>query len=113
MGGLMAAGPHGGNNPAQPDPVGGGGSQQKSGQNQKPKSMLAKIIGSSWFSGIASGLISGAIVTSAITATGHSTGIRLMQMVSLAKPPTCANPGWLLQVPDDQILANSWYAQLG
>jgi hypothetical protein len=57
-------------------------------------------------------VISGAIVTFAITATGHSTGVRLLEMASLAKAPTCTNPGWLQQVPDDQILANSWYAAL-
>jgi hypothetical protein len=102
----------GGQNPAQPDPAGGGGSQHQSGKAPKPQSKFAKIAKSSWVSGIASGLISGAIVTFAITATGHSTGVRLLQMVSLAKAPTCANPGWLQQVPDDQILANSWYAQL-
>lgn len=106
----MAVRPDAGNNPAQPDPVGGTGPQAKPGKDPKPKSMLAKIVGSPWFSGIVSGVISGTIVTFAITATGHSTGVRLLQMVSLAKPPTCTNPGWLMQVPDDQILANSWYA---
>jgi len=102
----------GGQNPAQPDPAGGDGSQHQCGKAPKPQSKFAKIAKSSWVSGIASGLISGAIVTFAITATGHSTGVRLLQMVSLAKAPTCANPGWLQQVPDDQILANSWYAAL-
>jgi hypothetical protein len=111
-GAFMAVRPDAGNNPAQPDQVGEPGSQEKCGKDPKPKSMLAKIVGSPWFSGIVSGLISGAIVTFAITATGHSTGVRLLQMVSGAKPPTCTNPGWLLQVPDDQILANSWYASL-
>lgn len=57
-----------------------------------------------------SGVISGAIVTFAITATGHSTGMRIWQMVHGTKSPSCADPGWLLQVPDDPILANSWYA---
>jgi hypothetical protein len=109
-GALMAVRPDAGSNPAQPDPADGTGPQGKSGKDQKPKSMLAKIVGSPWFSGIVSGVISGAIVTFAITATGHSTGVRLLQMVRLAKPPTCTNPGWLMQVPDDQILANSWYA---
>jgi hypothetical protein len=31
-------------------------------------------------------------------------------MTHLTGSPSCNNPGWLLQVPDDQILANSWYA---
>jgi len=35
-----------------------------------------------------------------------------MQMMHQAKPPSCTDPGWLLRVPDDQILANSWYAAL-
>jgi hypothetical protein len=106
----MAVRPHAGSNPAQPDPADGPSSQEKPGKALKPKSRFAKIASSSWFSGIASGLISGAIVTFAITATGHSTGVRLLEMATLAKAPTCTNPGWLLQVPDDQILANSWYA---
>jgi hypothetical protein len=108
----MAVRPDAGDNPAQPDAVGGTGPQKKPGKDPKPKSMPRKIVGSPWFSGIVSGVISGAIVTFAITATGHSSGVRLLQMVRLAKPPTCTNPGWLMQVPDDQILANSWYAQL-
>jgi hypothetical protein len=109
----MAARPaDGGHNHAQPDPAGGADPQHQSGKDPKPQPKLAKITKSSWVSGIASGLISGAIVTFAITATGHSTGVRLLQVASLAKPPTCTNPGWLLQVPDDQILANSWYATL-
>jgi hypothetical protein len=33
-------------------------------------------------------------------------------MAQLASQPSCTDPGWLLQVPDDQILANSWYASL-
>jgi hypothetical protein len=106
-GALMAVGPHAGNNHAQPEPAGERGARQKSGKDPKPKSMTRKIVGSPWFSGIVPGVISGAIVTFAITATGHSSGVRLLQMVRLAKPPTCTNPGWLMQVPDDQILANS------
>ena len=65
---------------------------------------------STWFSGIVIGLITGAAVTIAITPTGHSAEVRVLQMANSAKSPSCTDPGWLLQVPDDQILANSWYA---
>jgi len=65
---------------------------------------------SAWFAGIVTGLVTGALVTFAVTATGHSTGTRILQMVHLAGAPSCTDPGWLLQVPNDQILANSWYA---
>ena len=76
------------------------------------RSTFAKIIHSQLFIGVASGLVSGALVTFSITATGHSVGVRMLQMVHWANAPSCTNPGWLLQVPDDQILANSWYAAL-
>ena len=65
---------------------------------------------SGWVSGIVTGIITGALVTFAITATGHSAEFRVLQMVDSVKSPSCTDPGWLLQVPDDQILANSWYA---
>lgn len=74
------------------------------------RSKFTKLKESSWFAGIVTGLITGALVTFSITVTGHSTGIRIFQMVHLAGSPSCTDPGWLLQVPDDQILANSWYA---
>jgi hypothetical protein len=74
------------------------------------RSKFTKLKSSPWFAGIVTGLITGALVTFSITATGHSTGARILQMVHVAGPPSCTDPGWLLQVPDDQILANSWYA---
>lgn len=89
----------------------GSDSQRQAGNGSRRWwSSFVKIIGSTWFVGIVSGVISGAMVTFAVTATGHSTGVRMLEMAQLASPPSCTDPGWLLQVPDDQILANSWYA---
>jgi hypothetical protein len=64
----------------------------------------------SWRSGLISGLISGiissALVSFALTPTGHATEI----FIARGDPrPTCANPQWLLQVPDNEILADSYY----
>jgi hypothetical protein len=41
------------------------------------RSRYAKIMSSQWFAGIVSGLITGALVTFSITATGHSTDVRM------------------------------------
>jgi hypothetical protein len=76
---------------------------------ERHKSWLRKKLSSPWISGILTGLITGVLVTFAITPTGHSSEFRLSQIVKPEKSPTCTDPGWLLQVPDDQILANSWY----
>jgi hypothetical protein len=113
-GGLMAAHDSGGGpGAAAPNfsevPGSAAGAKE---DRQRRKAKFGRIVTSQWFVGIVSGLISGALVTFAITATGHSTGVRMLQMAHLAPAPSCTDPGWLLQVPDDQILANSWYAQL-
>lgn len=59
-----------------------------------------------WLGGLLSGIISGALVSFALTPTGHAVGVYAFQLDS---KPTCGNPQWLMQVPDDQIFANSYY----
>ena len=59
-----------------------------------------------WLGGLISGIVSGALVSFALTPTGHALGVYAFQ----ADPtPNCGNPQWLMQVPDDQIFANSYY----
>ena len=58
--------------------------------------------------GIISGLISGIIVSFLLTPTGHSAGVLLSHFYD---QPSCNNPQWLMQVPDDQIFSNSFYQQ--
>lgn len=57
-------------------------------------------------SGLISGIISGAVVSFALTPTGHAFGVYVFQR---DPTPNCSNPQWLMQVPDDQIFANSYY----
>lgn len=94
-----------------PKPENGAGSQPAGNkESRRLRSGFAAWCRSNLWGGIVSGLISGAILTFVITATGHSTGLRILQIAGEAKPPSCNDPGWLLRVPDDQILGNSWYA---
>lgn len=59
--------------------------------------------------GVVSGIISGAVVSFALTPTGHALAVYVFQ----GHPtPSCDNPKWLMQVPDDQIFANSYYFSL-
>ena len=60
---------------------------------------------STLFWGIISGIISGALVSFSITATGHS--VEIFTASWFYQHPTCDNPGWLLQVPDTQIFSGS------
>ena len=82
---------------------------KKLSARREKKRSSAKKQSSGWTAGIVTGLITGALVTFAVTPTGHSAEFRVLQVANSAKSPSCTNPGWLLQVPDDQILANSWY----
>ena len=92
-----------------PGPTAPDSENQSDTPPERHKSGLRKKLSSPWISGILTGLITGALVTFAITPTGHSAEFRVLQMANSAKSPSCTDPGWLLQVPDDQILANSWY----
>jgi hypothetical protein len=57
-------------------------------------------------SGIIAGILSGAAVSFFLTPTGQATEI----FVAHGDPkPSCANPQWLLQVPDAEVSANSYY----
>jgi hypothetical protein len=69
-------------------------------------SWLRRFLGnvkSMMVNGIIPGIVSGLIVSFSFTPTGHATGIFFFD----GDPtPSCDNPQWLLQVPDDQISAN-------
>ena len=53
-----------------------------------------------WFIGAATGLISGIIVAFCLSATGQAA-----LTISHHTKPSCGNPQWLLQVPDNQVFA--------
>lgn len=92
-----------------PEPTGPDSEDNICTRPEKHKSWFRKMLSSPWICGILTGLITGALVTFAITPTGHSAEFRVLQMANSAKSPSCTDPGWLLQVPDDQILTNSWF----
>jgi hypothetical protein len=94
-----------------PGPNNGAGSTRPAGEDSPGIwARVWKRLKSSVFQGIIPGIISGLLVSFFITSTGHSAGIRILEFVHFQKTPNCNDPGWLLQVPDDQILANSYYA---
>jgi hypothetical protein len=78
-----------------------GGANQQGAAKRKGFGWLSGLI-----SGIISGIISGALVSFALTPTGHAFGVYVFQR---DPTPSCTNPQWLMQVPDDQIFANSYY----
>jgi len=49
------------------------------------RSKFTKLKKSPWFAGIVTGLITGALVTFSITVTGHSAGVRILQMVHFGR----------------------------
>jgi hypothetical protein len=59
-----------------------------------------------WLGGFISGVISGLIVSFVLTPTGRAAGIYATQ---LDPEPSCSNPQWLMQLPDDQIFPDSYY----
>ncbi len=81
-------------------------SGNKGGANQQGTAKRSRL---GWLGGLISGIISGALVSFALTPTGHAFGVYALQ----ADPtPSCGNPQWLMQVPNDQIFANSYYFSL-
>lgn len=54
------------------------------------------------------GVVAGLIATFVFTATGHAMGIYGVDLISHSKP-TCESPQWLLQIPDNQTRATSYY----
>jgi hypothetical protein len=59
-----------------------------------------------WLGGFISGVISGLLVSFILTPTGHAAGV---YVANLNSKPSCRNPQWLMQVPDDQIFSDSYY----
>lgn len=64
--------------------------------------------GSDWFIAIATGILTGAIVSFYLTPTGQAWKTFI---TNYDPKPTCSDPKWLLQVPDSQIFASSYYFQ--
>ncbi len=64
--------------------------------------------GSDWFIAIATGILTGAIVSFYLTSTGQAWKTFI---INFDPKPTCNDPKWLLQVPDNQIFASSFYFQ--
>jgi hypothetical protein len=62
---------------------------------------------SGWVLGIV-GIVAGIVVAFVVTATGHATLSRIGSIVSGAQP-SCSDPKWLLQVPDNQITSSAIY----
>jgi hypothetical protein len=83
-----------------PPEVGNSGASEDA-KNKRRRSRFNGLI-----SGLISGIISSAVVSFALTPTGHATEVLLYHHFSR---PSCNNPQWLLQVPDDDIFANSYY----
>jgi hypothetical protein len=100
----MAEGDPGTNVTSSPDDKGKGGPEDKAEISKKPSlwRRLTKGLGS----GIVAGIISGALVSFFLTPTGQA--LKSL-MVHPTTPPSCSNPEWLLQVPDNQITADSFY----
>jgi hypothetical protein len=63
------------------------------------------------FVGILTGLISGIVVAFYLTPTGQAAVTAVRDGVRDQAEPTCSNPQWLLQVPDNSIFASSYYFQ--
>ena len=59
-------------------------------------------------SGILTGLVSGVLVAFYLTPTGQATLTAIRHHVT---KPNCSNTQWLLQVPDNEIFASSYYFQ--
>jgi len=61
-----------------------------------------------WLTGIATGIISGVLVSFYLSATGQAT---LTAVRHHLVRPSCSDPQWLLQVPGNQVSANAYYVQ--
>jgi hypothetical protein len=61
-----------------------------------------------WLTGILTGIISGALVSFFLTATGQAAWTAVRNHLTR---PSCTNPQWLLPVPDSEIFANAYYVQ--
>ena len=64
---------------------------------------------SGWLVGIITGLITGIVVAFYVAPTGQATVTMLRDHFVR---PSCGKPQWLLQVPDSEVFASSYYFQL-
>jgi hypothetical protein len=78
------------------------GAKQDAGRKSHPARQAGLI------SGVVSGLLTSIIVSFYFTATGQATLTAVRHHLT---QPSCSNPQWLLQVPDNQISANAFYFQ--
>jgi hypothetical protein len=61
-----------------------------------------------WLIGIVTGLVTGTMVTFFLSPTGQA---GLTAVRDHLTKPTCDNPQWLMQVPDDEIFSSAYYMQ--
>jgi hypothetical protein len=83
-----------------------GGKQSGANQEAGRKSHPARQAG--LISGVVSGLLTSILVSFYFTATGQATLTAIRHHLT---QPSCSNPQWLLQVPDNQIFAGAFYFQ--
>jgi len=60
------------------------------------------------FTGLLIGIVSGALVSFFLTATGHASEVAADHFWEM---PSCSNPQWLMQVPDDSVFSSAYYFQ--
>ncbi len=98
--------------PDNVEPPDGVSSEEPSsnGKTHRIRNFLHKVkdhfrwLNNSWVAGI----LTGTLVAFFLTATGQAT---LTAIRDGFARPTCSNPQWLLQVPDNQIFSNAYYIQ--
>jgi hypothetical protein len=61
-----------------------------------------------WLTGLATGLISAVMVAFYLSATGQAALTAVRHGFAM---PSCSDPQWLLQVPDNQVSASAYYVQ--
>jgi len=100
---------------SKPTPVADTVADTKDGQSRdrkRPKSFrerLKAFFQNNWTIGVATGLISGIVVAFYLSATGQAS---LTAVRHFFTKPSCSNPQWLLQVPDNEIFTSAYYEQL-
>jgi hypothetical protein len=85
-----------------------GTDDKKNDQALKVRSGSSRKQCGNWLTGILTGVISGALVSFYLTATGQATWTAIHNHFT---QPSCTNPQWLLQVPDSAVFANAYYVQ--
>jgi hypothetical protein len=100
-------------NPRAPDVV-AGEEPSANVNNRQIRGFIRKVISrfgwlkNTWVAGVLTGVISGTMVAFFLSATGQAT---LTAFRNGFATPTCSNPQWLLQVPNDQVFSSAFYVQ--